>query len=236
MPKPQLFFLHFAGGNCYSYQQITPLLKDFDIVPLELPGRGRRMDEDLLKDYEMAAQDFYQQIVRKLCCENFAVYGHSMGATLAIRVVELLESDGKKPIILFVSGNPGPGANENRHRYLMPTEDFREELKLLGGVPDAFLENKELFDFFEPILRADFEIAEGNNSEKVLPVNTPIYAMMGSLEEKIDRINTWSRFTQKQFRYEILEGDHFFIMKHPSRIAEIIRYNFSIQNFSESSR
>jgi external thioesterase TEII len=47
MEKPQLFLLHFAGGSCYSFQFMLPYLKDFNVLPIELPGRGRRIKESL---------------------------------------------------------------------------------------------------------------------------------------------------------------------------------------------
>lgn len=232
MRKPQLFLLHFAGGNCYSYQKLTPLLKDFDTIPLELPGRGRRMAEGLLTDYEQAAQDFYRQITQKLNTPEFAIYGHSMGATLGIRVVELLEQAGKRPVCLFVSGNAGPGVQENRRRYQMPKGEFITELKRLGGLPTEVIESKELFDFFEPVLRADFEVAEENQGHLVKPLHTPFYAMMGSEEENVDQISNWKRFSRRPLKYEVLEGDHFFIMKHPDRISEIIRDYYGVHSFS----
>src|SRR5262249_8544650 len=109
MKRPQLFLLHFAGGNCYSFQFIMPLLQRFEIIPLELPGRGRRMKESLLKDFDLAAQDIYHQLTGKLTSASFIIYGHSMGAYLALRVANMLEKAGKFPAFVIVSGNAGPG-------------------------------------------------------------------------------------------------------------------------------
>lgn len=225
MKKPQLFLLHFAGGNCYSFQFITPLLKEFEVISLELPGRGKRMGEPLLKDFDDAARDMYAQLSAKITAPTFLIYGHSMGAYLTLRVCNMLEQNGRFPAAIIVSGNAGPGVpdKENKRRYLMETADFKEELRIIGGVPPEFLENDELFEFFEPILRADFEIAENNRMDNEPAANAPLYALMGSEEEDVNEISNWSRFTKSDFRYEILQGDHFFINKHPRRIAAIIK-------------
>jgi external thioesterase TEII len=69
-------------------------LREFDVIPLELPGRGRRMVEDLLKDFDMAAEDIYNQLTAKLSSDRFLIYGHSMGAYLALRVANMLEKAG----------------------------------------------------------------------------------------------------------------------------------------------
>lgn len=224
MKRPQLFLLHFAGGNCYSFQFMVPLLREFEVISLELPGRGKRMKEDLVRDFDSAAADLFQQLLPKITSPKFFLYGHSMGAYLALRLTNMLEKAGKFPACVVVSGNAGPGIeDEGKKRYLMDADEFKEELKTIGGVPDELLENEELFSFFEPVLRADFQIAEVNGMENEPPIQAPLYAMMGSEEEKVAEISNWGRFTKNAFKYEVLPGNHFFIHKHPQRIAAVLK-------------
>lgn len=223
MKKAQLFLLHFAGGNSYSFRFLEQWLPDFELVPIELPGRGKRGGELLLREFTLAVRDVFRQITARYTHGEFLLYGHSMGAYLALSVTSMLEKAGKLPGCLIVSGNAGPGIYEPKHRHLMEREPFIGELKRLGGVPDEIMENEELFDFFEPILRADFEITERNNAAATDPISTPLFAMMGSEEEKADQITNWRRYTKSRFGYKILEGNHFFIHDHPQQIADIIR-------------
>ncbi len=224
MKKPQLFLFHFAGGNCYSFRFLTPLLPDYEVIALELPGRGKRMNEPLLDDFEEAAKDLYQQLMAHLTGPSFLIYGHSMGAYLTLRVANMLEQAGRHPACIIVSGNAGPGVQaENRKlRYLLDRAEFIEELKMLGGLPPQLLEHEELFNFFEPVLRADFKIVELNELENEPPVQAPIYALMGDEEEKASEIDNWRRYTTGYFQSAILEGNHFFIYPHASRVAGII--------------
>ena len=222
MQQPQLFLLHFAGGNCYSFQFMAPLLTNFVLTPLELPGRGRRMREKLLKDFDEAALDLYHQINTKLTSSPFLIYGHSMGAYLGLRVTNMLEKAGKFPAYLIVSGNAGPGIEKDRPTHSLNRSDFITELKSLGGISPEILGNDEWFDFFEPILRADMEIAEKKELAGEPAVNVPLYALMGSRESKVDKISNWGRYTHSNFNYEVLEGGHFFIQQHPERIAAIL--------------
>jgi len=225
MKKTQLFLFHFAGGNVYSFNSITPLLKGLEVIPLELPGRGRRIQQALLKDFDPAATDLYNQVVPKLNGAPFLIYGHSMGAYLGLRVTNMLERAGRPPGYLVVSGNPGPGVPRKRpgKRYLLGKAEFIEELRTLGGVPEEVFQDPELFGFFEPILRSDFQVAEAEGLEGEPPVAAPLYALMGSEEENVDRLANWGRFTRSGFRSEVLEGNHFFIHKHPARMAEILQ-------------
>lgn len=147
-----------------------------------------------------------------------------MGAYLTLRVANMLENTGRYPACIIVSGNAGPGvhAENKKPRYLLGREEFIEELKILGGLPPELLENEELFNFFEPVLRADFRIVELNELENEPPVQAPIYALMGNEEEKVAEIDNWGRFTTGYFQSAILEGNHFFIYRHSGRIAGII--------------
>ncbi|HEY8915046.1 MAG TPA: alpha/beta fold hydrolase [Chitinophaga sp.] len=224
MKQAQLFLLHFAGGNRYSFSSMLQFLRDFEVVSLELPGRGKRMGEPLLKNFELAAADMYRQITAQLTSPRFVLYGHSMGAYLALRVAYMLEKAGKFPACIIVSGNAGPALENRKKRnlYLLDHENFVAELQKLGGVPPELIENEELFNFFEPILRADFEIAERNEITNETVVKAPLCAVMGTQEEDVDDIANWSRFTKAGFSTEILDGNHFFIHRHPQAMANII--------------
>ncbi len=224
MKRPQLFLLHFAGGNYYSFRFLKPYLSCFEVVCLELPGRGNRGEEPLLKDFEAAAIDLYDQIITKLKSNKFMIYGHSMGAYLGLRVANLLENSGNYLTGLVVSGNPGPGIFRSKKNvnYLLNKSEFISELRTLGGMSKDLLENEEIFSFFEPVLRADFEIAERNQLAVQPPINAKLFAIMGSEEENVAQIDNWSRFTKGDFKTLVLEGNHFFIYDHPRRIADII--------------
>ncbi len=213
--------LHFAGGNRYSYQFITPYLKDFEVIPLELPGRGKRMGEMLLTNYQNAVNDYVEQIKSLLgTSSKYILYGHSMGATLGVLITSELENAGLPPSALIVSGNPGPGAKTSKiERYKMPHNQFVDELKKLGGVPDEFFEHQELFEFFEPVMRADFEILEKEEIILTKPVNIPIYAMMGSQEKEVDLLDNWTSLSKAKVSQKIYEGDHFFIKNYAQEIA-----------------
>ena len=222
---PQLFLLHYAGGNVYSFNFLKKYLEPhFEVVCIELPGRGKRMLETILKDKKEAVNDQYNEIQKyRKKGVDFAIYGHSMGAILGLGVTCLLQKNMDAPINLIVTGNSGPGTDRQELRYNLDSEGFMDALKELGGIPDEVYENKELFDFFEPILRADFEIIERHIDEELETINCPIYCVMGSEEKYVSRISNWKNFTNNIFEYEIFEGNHFFINNHPEKLAQFIQ-------------
>lgn len=220
--KRQLFLFHFAGGSSYSFEFLIPFLVNFEVIALELPGRGNRIKENLIEDFEEAAIDYLGQVVKSLKGSNFIFYGHSLGALLAFRVCQLLEEQNIFPQYLVVSGNAGPGIIIGKNLNELEKDDFVSELIILGGIPQAIAEDSETLDFFLPILRSDFKIAAKDKLEIDGLINTPIYALMGDKEESANEITNWKNFTRTDFRCNILPGNHFFIYEQAKRIAKII--------------
>lgn len=232
--KTQLFLLHFAGGSCYSFDFLKPALNQvFDFLPLELPGRGKRIDQVLLDHKAEAIQDYIKQIQVLRNGQPYLVYGHSMGATLGLSVVKGLELINDPPMQLIVSGNAGPGAKEpvdpltglpKVERYLMNDAGFKDALRELGGVPELVLTNEELYAYFSPIIRADFAILEKDELyEKDTCIETPVYALMGDQEKTVEQIENWKSFTSGEFTHQVLPGNHFFIHQHSKQLADLIK-------------
>ncbi|REH54909.1 surfactin synthase thioesterase subunit [Tenacibaculum gallaicum] len=240
----KVFLLHFAGGSSYSFDFLKPFLPNcFEFIPLELPGRGKRIEEELIKNKEVAIEDYVRQI--KLLHEGvpFMIFGHSMGADLGFYVTKRLEKSLLFPEYLFVSGNPGPKKEtydlvkekSKKLRYKLSDDELKEELREIGGMPEEVLQDNDIFDFFKPIIRADFQVLEDDNTlSKNIVIKSPIYALMGKKEEHSSRIDNWKNYTSSSFNCSLFKGNHFFIYDHPENISAIIKEAFSnvlISNF-----
>lgn len=226
LEKIQVFLLHFAGGNCYSFQFLKPFFpSNLEFYPLELPGRGKRMNEQLLSEESYAIMDYVDQIRSRRNTGPYIIYGHSMGASLGLRVTRRLEELGENPPLkLIVSGNAGPGTGDKKCRSEMEEEELKKELRILGGVPEELLETPELFDFFSPIMRADFKLLEQSRElSSDFRISAPIIALMGDEEETHEQIENWGKFTSGNFEYHLLKGNHFFIHDHPAEIMNVIK-------------
>lgn len=222
---PQLFLLHHAGGSAYSLNFLKKELElFFEIINLELPGRGNRMEQELIKDRKTAVEDQLKEF-KKFRKPNtpVAFYGHSMGAILGFELVKKLEKQNIQVSCLIVTGNAGPGICRGEFRYDLPKDEFIIALKELGGIPDEVYDSEELFDFFEPILRSDFEIVEHEyESISKEKINCPIYCVMGSEEKSVSNITNWQNYTHSNFEYKRFSGNHFFINQHSEKLGEFI--------------
>lgn len=221
--KIQFFLLPFAGGNIYSYNFLKiKNADDIDLIFLELPGRGKRLREKLSDNADDVIQEYYTQIKKNRNESPYVIFGHSMGAIMGFYATAQLEKDNDPPIALVVSGNAGPGIEREDQLHLLSSTDFKLKLKELGGVPHEVIENNDLFNFFEPILRSDFKCIE-QFSPKSIVIDTPIFAIMGSEEKTSDQIENWKKFTTSCFKYRILNGNHFFIYNHHEFLLDLFK-------------
>jgi len=57
----------FGGGNAASYLKLTEALEpDFRCVTFEMPGKGSRIKEPLLRNLHQIAEEHYRQIQGQL--------------------------------------------------------------------------------------------------------------------------------------------------------------------------
>lgn len=222
-PKPVIILLHFAGGNCYSFQFLKPYLEEYQLVIPELPGRGKRTSEDIINDKIRAVDDLVSQLHQQQLQGEFIIYGHSMGATLALLLCEKLEKANIHPSCLILTGSCGPGVGKKEETYRLRGEAFKNALRKLGGISELVLQEEELFEYFEPVIRADFELLEKDSMEPVGALCVPIHAIMGADEEDVEHIRNWQRFTTAKVITEIWPGNHFFIHDHPERLAVLLK-------------
>lgn len=223
--KPQLFILHHSGGNCYSYQFLLPYLTPhFDVVVTELPGRGKRIMEPLITSRDAAVLDLAMLIRSQLNGQPFILYGHSMGAYFTPAIVDILSRGGKPPVGVVVSGTASPVVPEGMERHKMSQADLAAELRIMGGVPEEYFHSPELIEFFEPIVRADFQVVETPvPAEKIPVMGVPVHVMMGTEEYFTERIGEWKNFTKAECTTELMPGGHFFIHDHAPELAQRIK-------------
>ena len=74
------------------------------VEPVELPGRGGRLDETFEKNYPSLVERLTDEL--EACASGrFAFLGHSMGALLVFGITHSLRKRKKSlPLALFVSG------------------------------------------------------------------------------------------------------------------------------------
>jgi surfactin synthase thioesterase subunit len=237
MKEIKLFCLPFAGGNRYSYREFTAKAPSFlKVIPLEYPGRGNRVHEELVTRVEVLVEDLYAQVKNVLDQKEYAFYGHSMGGLLSYLLTRKITGQGHRPPLqLFITGTEGPSApvKEEKKKHALDKQAFFAELKKFAGIPEEILQDEDLLDFFEPILRADMEATETYVYTRQAPLEIPITVITGSEEDmEPEEIRLWQHETSCQVDFRRMPGNHFFILDHSARLLEIITQKLLTQTIT----
>lgn len=226
--KITLFCLPFAGGSKYSLLFLKKVLpSNITCHFLEYPGRGGRIKESFANDMDEVVSDLYSKIEFSLN-KPYAIYGHSMGAKVAYLLSKRIsESKNLQPLHVFVSGTDAPSvADKTTPKHLLPKDEFLVAVKELGGLPDEILENAEMLEYFEPILRADFKASETYQYLKTSPLTIPMTVMTGEKEDIEDAdILEWQSETTVPIKFYKFPGNHFFIYDNEMEIGKIIEHS-----------
>jgi len=170
--KVKLIVIPFGGGNKYAYESIKKSMPaEIDLCCVELPGRGFRMDEELLTSVPALTDDVVQAIGNVKDFE-YALFGHCLGALLSFTVARQLAKV-KPPMRLFVSGCGGP-ASFNQPKSLTLTRDDIKRFLILFDVPEELAQNESFIEMMEPIITADLTAHHSYEYTPGLPLPCPI--------------------------------------------------------------
>lgn len=227
------FCFPFAGGSKYSYNKFIEMAKpELEIISMELPGHGSLVREKLLTDMNLIVDYLFNKI-RPQLNDNYIFYGHSMGSLVAYLLTrKIIENGFSGPMHLFVSGCAGPSElKRERKRHTLPKKLFLSRVKELGGVPDNI--DDELLDFFEPIIRADFQAIETYEYIPKKPIEIPITVGIGIGENvTVNAAQAWDRETLGLVRVQEYQGNHFFIFDQAEHLIEEMKKTLFEKTFS----
>lgn len=227
-PNPQsvlrLLCFPYAGGAGNIFRPWSGLLpQTVEVCPIEFPGHGYRRREtpftDLLSLVRAAAQALFPYLDKP-----FALFGHSMGATISFELARALRAEHQlNPVHLFVSGRPAPQLRMTAPRtYDLPEAQFLERLHRLNGTPSEVLAHPELMQLTLPLLRADFQMIETYTYLPLPPLECPLTAFGGLQDEEVnhEQLAAWRAQTTEHFSLRLLPGDHFFLRTNPRLLLE----------------
>ncbi len=221
-PILSLLCLPCAGASATMYLRWRRLLPGWiNIVPVELPGRGARLGEGFVEDFD--------RMVALLCAEqdnamrgHFALFGHSMGALLAWGITQRLRMKGMPlPHALLVSGSAAP-SQRDPERFVNVNDDdgLVADLRKQGGTPEELFVSPELLRMTLDTLAADYRVCKSFMHEGGVPLDLPLHVFAGRGDDiEPWRIEAWSGETaDRGFTLDWFEGGHFFIRQQETRV------------------
>ncbi|MEM1002742.1 MAG: thioesterase domain-containing protein [Bacteroidota bacterium] len=223
-----LFCFPYAGGSGAVFNSWKPHLdKNITLYPVEMAGRGKRINEEPYHNIEEAVDDIFESISSELQQAPFMFFGHSLGALISYELaLKLRKLHFPQPLHLFFSGKGAPhiDSEDEKKYHLMKDDEFRTEVLRLGGTPPEFFDHPELLELFVPLLKNDFRIAENYfHKGDVVPFDQNITVFLGKHDNLTEeQCNKWKEFTNKGCNIHHFEGGHFFLHDHMMQIIEII--------------
>ncbi|SBW22631.1 putative thioesterase involved in non-ribosomal peptide biosynthesis [Candidatus Protofrankia californiensis] len=153
-----------------------------------------------------------------------ALFGHSMGATVAFEVARRLENTGVIAAGLFVSGRRAPSRQRVENIHRSSDDLLLAELKALSGTEAQLFGDSELLSIVLPVIRSDYKAAETYRYQPGPRLNCPIFALVGDSDPKVtvDDARAWAEHTTAQFDMGVFSGGHFYLTEHRSAVIHTI--------------
>ncbi|RKM55868.1 thioesterase [Butyrivibrio sp. X503] len=121
----------------------------------------------------------------------------------------------------MVSGSRAPHIPELRPICRLSDSDFLDEISHFEGTPSEILNNKEIVEFFMPLLRADFTMDEQYVLQDKVKLSCPIFAFYGANDSEADGkdMDKWKIYTDS-FGIKQFKGKHFFVKTSMESVIE----------------
>lgn len=197
------------------------------LIMLELAGRGNRSKEPYYDSMQEAVEDIFSIVKANTDDSEYAIFGHSMGSILAYKLAaKIKDSEMKQPLHLFLSGRYPPSIKkEERNIYLLPEEEFIQEARSMGGIPEKLFRYEVLLQKAMETLRADYKILETGGYQPIIKkLNYNISILSGNedaLSEALD-MSIWEKYTEGKCSFYVFEGGHFYLHSNAEGIVNII--------------
>ena len=230
-------FPHVGGSATYYFPFSKAMPAELEIVAVQYPGRQDRRTEPGLEDLHEMADLAIDEVSRWAQDMPTALFGHSMGASLAFEIAIRLESAGLAPLALFASGRRAPSRHRDSRVYELDDGGLIAELKRLNGTDSRITDDEEAIQMILPSLRSDYTAAETYRERPGSRIGCPITAIIGSHDPEVtrDEAAAWSEHTTGEFTLRVVPGGHFFLYEHTSAIITTITETLSRSRRSASA-
>jgi len=223
----KLFCFPYAGGAASVFNAWRPLMPPFiSLRPFELAGRGKRVMERLSRSMDELTDDVLDGIGDELAAGPYALFGHSMGSTIAYALtLKIRDQQLPPPAHVFLSGRGAPHVpRTGKLFHALPDDEFKQNILRLGGVAEGLFDYPEMVRIFLPILRNDLRLSETYTVSGQAALREDITVLFGKDEDWTpEQMTGWTHLTDRPCRMHFFNGGHFFINHHVPEIIEIVR-------------
>ncbi|SPM33846.1 Surfactin synthase thioesterase subunit [Mycobacterium rhizamassiliense] len=215
-----------GGGSAGAYRALAQkLAPGIAMYAVQYPGRQDRLSDPLVTDMAELADLINADLSRWGAVPNLALFGHSMGATVAFEVARRLQAKNRGPVRLFVSGRIAPDAPYDGRLHTGPDADLIDDLERLANDPASVAlvrADPDLASLVLPPLRADYRAVETYVFEAGPRLRCPVSALLGDADPTVtpEQAEGWRAHTDSEFELTMFGGRHFYLDEHVSEVAD----------------
>ncbi|MFE7135199.1 thioesterase II family protein [Streptomyces sp. NPDC057638] len=220
----QLVCLPHAGGSAPFYRPVAQALNPgFEVLAVQYPGRQDRRHEPMIDDLRELADEVTAAVLDTVD-RPYALFGHSMGATLAFEVASRCEREGRGPLRVFASGRRAPSRHRDERVHTRDDDGVVAELRGLSGTDQRIFGDEELLRMVLPAIRNDYRAAETYRYHPTAKLRAPITALVGDADPKAteDEAESWRDHTESVFDLHVYPGGHFYLLDHAAAVIRVI--------------
>ncbi|MUN39465.1 thioesterase II family protein [Actinomadura litoris] len=224
--RVRLACLPHAGGSASGYHALSAwLAPEVEVLAVQYPGRQDRRREPPVTDIATLAGHVAEALGGEPADRPLALFGHSMGATVAYEVARLLEHrSGTRPHTLFVSGRRAPSRVRPENVHAGDDERVLAELERLSGTDSRLLRDPELRELILPVVRADYTAIERYRRPPGPEPGCPIVVLVGDADPltTIEEARAWAAHSAIPVDVRVFPGGHFYLEDHLDAVAEVL--------------
>lgn len=225
-PAHTLVLFHHAGGSSRGFAPLLPHLpRNWSVRGVDLPGRLLDRDTERCRSADEAV-DYLCATLGPALSGPFSVFGHSLGALLAFEVARAMESRGRGPCWLGVSGSRAPqrigGRRPGTPRPPGPARDLLRQAHGLGGLPGGYGDRRALARLVARTLRADLRLVEDYAYAPGAPLRTPLSVFGGQDDPLVPlaALGEWSALAGGPVPCHTWPGGHFYLYEHAAEVSD----------------
>lgn len=214
-----------GGGSAGAYRSLAQqFAQGISVYAVQYPGRQDRLGDPLVTSIAELADYVAADLLGWGAVPNVALFGHSMGATVAYEVARRLQRKDRDPVRLFVSGRIAPDAPYPGRLHAGPDADLISDLERLANDPSSVAvlrAEPALAELVLPPLRADYQAVETYVFEAGDRLRCPVSAMLGDADPTvtIEQAEGWRAHTDGEFDVTTFPGRHFYLDERVSEVA-----------------
>ena len=198
---------------------------DVDVLVVEYPGHGRRINERFRSSIEQISAEIVDALEQLHA--PFALCGHSMGSLVAFECCRQLSlRHTQLPFALVVCAHRAPHLPPRKPLvHPLPDPNFLQRVRALNATPPEVFSSPELRALMMPILRADFRVCEQYITGEHVLLDVAIYGYeaIDDPDVSAEEMMAWSSHTGRASYRRLFTGGHFFVQNDIRTVSQALR-------------